>query len=888
MGRLVSLPPGDRLGPYEIVAPLGAGGMGEVYRARDTRLGRDVAIKILAADLSLAPERVARFAHEARAAAALNHPNITVLYDVGSYAPAGTGASAETPYIVTELLEGATLRDRLSPGALPVRKALDYARQVALGLAAAHEKGIVHRDLKPENIFITSDDHAKILDFGLAKLTESEPVLAGATMMPTTPRATVPGTVMGTAGYMAPEQVRGLAADYRADLFAFGAVLYEMLTGQRAFRGDTPMDVMMAVVREEPQPLTAIRPDLPATLARIVERCLEKDLSLRFQSTRDLAFALAGQATQSGAASALSVPAGVQRDETRVPRSHWLWLLGGLLLGGTAAGVVAAFRPVPARLPSQPVTLTLPSATPVFRLPGVSAARPWFWSPSPDSRWLLGIDLLPDGRTQFVVTELTTGAIRGIESTAGGLNVVNSAWSPDSKEVAYWDSTDGFLKRLAIDTAAITRLKQFRDVRSVAWGPQGIVLYNLAADANGPTLQMVSPNGGDVRLLGARLRWPVLLPGGEVLAESSDEPRGLVLVNPQTGERRMLAPDLVPMGFVDGYVLYNLRERLVAHRVDVAAGALVETPIALGEAASQRVFASDTLLSWVTTGTTETTAPLVWIDREGRRVPVPREVRGSGGTTLAMHDDTVVAIGRIGPGSNGADVWTIRLDTGATTRVAATPAWEDHARWSRDGRRLLFRSSESLQLADVGSAAPAKTVFQPIPGFERLEDWSPDERYALVSAVTAERRYDVLSVDLQDGGPPVAIAATPATESFARFSPDGSMVAYVSDGSGPPEVYVQSFRGAVSSQRVSPSGGTLPKWSADGSRLYFLSPDAWIMEAQVTRQRGEISVGAAVRVVPASGQDFLPSSDGRRFLLMEAAKPRSLALVNWRSLLPGK
>ena len=297
----MSLTPGSRLGPYEIVAPLGAGGMGEVFRARDTRLGREIAIKILSTGLPLEPERLARFEHEARAAAALNHPNITVLYDVGTYALALAGrALSETPYLVTELLEGATLRDRLSGGALPLRKALDYARQVALGLAAAHEKGIVHRDLKPENIFITSDDRAKILDFGLAKLTESEPVAAGVTMLPTTPRATLPGMVMGTAGYMAPEQVRGLAADYRADLFAFGAVLYEMLTGQRAFRGDTPMDVMMAVVREEPQSLTAIRPDLSPTLARIVERCLEKDLSLRFQSTRDLAFALDGHVSRSG------------------------------------------------------------------------------------------------------------------------------------------------------------------------------------------------------------------------------------------------------------------------------------------------------------------------------------------------------------------------------------------------------------------------------------------------------------------------------------------------------------------------------------------------------------------------------------------------------------
>src|SRR5688572_6543873 len=227
---------GRNLGPYQVLARLGEGGMGEVYRARDTRLNREVAIKILPPGIAVEADRLARFEVEARAAAALNHPNITVLFDIGTYAAAGTSGTPETrPYLVTELLEGATVRDRVSAGVLPVRKAVEYARQVALGLAAAHEKGIVHRDLKPENVFITSDDRVKILDFGLAKLTEAEPVAVGATMLATTPLATMPGIVLGTAGYMAPEQVRGLAADHRADLFAFGAVLYEMLSGRRAF-----------------------------------------------------------------------------------------------------------------------------------------------------------------------------------------------------------------------------------------------------------------------------------------------------------------------------------------------------------------------------------------------------------------------------------------------------------------------------------------------------------------------------------------------------------------------------------------------------------------------------------------------------------------------------
>ncbi len=748
---------GQNLGPYQVLARLGEGGMGEVYRARDTRLSREVAIKILPPNMAVEADRLARFELEARAAAALNHPNITVLYDVGTYAPAGTSGAPETrPYLVTELLEGSTVRDRMSGGPLPVRKAVEYARQVALGLAAAHEKGIVHRDLKPENIFITSDDRAKILDFGLAKLTEAEPVAGVATMLPTTPHATVPGMVLGTAGYMAPEQVRGLAADYRADLFAFGAVLYEMLSGHRAFRGDTPIDVMMSVAREEPSSLVGARPDVPPALARIVERCLEKDPSSRFQSTRDLAFALDSQVSHlSGQVSAPVTEADSARIGRSAKRSPWPWLLGGLALGVGVAGLVVAFRPLPAGTSPQPVTLTLPSASPAFRLPGVSSARPWFWNPSPDSRWLLGIDLMPDGRTQFVLNELATGLSRGIETTAGSVNVINSAWSPDSQMVAYWDATDGFVKRFAIDTGAVTRLIQFRDVRSVEWGPDGIIVANLPGGSTGSGLEMVPPNGGAGRQLGTSLRNPVVLPDGRILAQGVGNPLGLFLVDPKTGDRLLLAPDLAPLGFAGGYVLYNLREKLVAHRLDTAAGALVGAPIPIGDAASQRVFGSDLLLSWVTSGASELTAPLVWVDRAGRRIPVPGEMVGQSGTTLAMHDDLQVALGRLGPGSNGADVWTIRLDTGATTRVAAGSTWEDHGRWSRDGRRLLFRSNTTLKVADVGSNVPPRTVIESIPGLERVDDWSPDERHVLVSAVTAERRYDILAIDLQGRGAPV-------------------------------------------------------------------------------------------------------------------------------------
>src|SRR5580698_2793962 len=295
----MALSPGTRLGPYEIIAALGAGGMGEVYRARDTRLGRDVAVKVLLSSPSQDQDRLRRFEQEARAAGALNHPNIVALYDVGTY----DGA----PYLVTELLEGATLRDRLRDGGLPPRKAVEYAVQVAQGLAAAHDKGIVHRDLKPENLFVCRDGRVKILDFGLAKLKTPETGDATATGL-TLDNQTEAGVVMGTAGYMSPEQVRGQKADARSDIFSFGAVLYEMLSGERAFGGHSSADRASAILKEDPPDLLTSGRSVPAAIDRIVRHCLEKDPEHRFQSARDLAFHLESSATLSESSAKAALP----------------------------------------------------------------------------------------------------------------------------------------------------------------------------------------------------------------------------------------------------------------------------------------------------------------------------------------------------------------------------------------------------------------------------------------------------------------------------------------------------------------------------------------------------------------------------------------------------
>ena len=322
----MTLAAGTKLGPYEILAPLGAGGMGEVYRARDERLKRDVAVKVLPGSLSSDPERLKRFEHEAQAAGGLNHPNITAVYDVGQH----DGA----PYVVQELLEGETLRAALMRGPLPSRKAIEYASQIARGLAAAHEKGVVHRDLKPENLFLTRDGRAKILDFGLAKLVQPEQDSGPASALPTQSEATEPGVVLGTLGYMSPEQVRGRPADARSDIFAFGCVLYEMLSGQRAFRGDTAADTMSAILTKEPPDLSDANESVSPILNKVVRHCMEKSPDERFQSARDLAFALESSSAASGKAAPIEAP-------RRLPRT-------GLLLAAAVVCLLATallFRP---------------------------------------------------------------------------------------------------------------------------------------------------------------------------------------------------------------------------------------------------------------------------------------------------------------------------------------------------------------------------------------------------------------------------------------------------------------------------------------------------------------------------------------------------------------
>jgi eukaryotic-like serine/threonine-protein kinase len=747
---------GTRLGPYEILSPLGAGGMGEVWRARDDRLKRDVAIKVLPASFSKDPERLRRFELEAQAAGSLNHPGITAVYDFGTHEGA--------PYIVTELLEGETLRARIAAGALPSRKALDYAAQLARGLAAAHEKGIVHRDLKPENVFVTRDGRVKILDFGLAKLKESELPEAGHTHLPTEAGGTEPGVVLGTMGYMSPEQVRGRPADRRSDIFSFGAILYEMLSGQRAFRADTAADTITAILRKEPPDLSQANRDVPPGLERIVRHCLEKNPEERFESARDLAFDLEALSGISGSAPAVpSLPAAA----ARLRRPIVLPLVVLVALAGMAAAYFAGKKAGYVKPPSfRQIT---------FRRGQIQSARfapdgqtilysaAWEGRPveifvsrleSPESRpfGLAGAEVLslsPSGemavslgrRTESAFTR--TGTLARIGMTGGGspkevLEDVQSAdWAPDGQSLA-----------IVRDIGGKARLEF----------PAGKVFYETAGWISHPR---VSPRGDEIAFLDHPLRGD---DGGSVaVVDRSGKKRTVTAAfasamglawSPRGDEVWFTA---APVGFNRG--LYAVTGGGSIRELAQATGGLTIQDISrngrvliVQDKARQGISA---LLPGA-----EKERDFSWLDWS-----LLRDISSDGQTIL--FDETGEG------GGAGYSVHVRRADGSPAVRLGEGAAWG----LSPDGRTALAISGDvpkqKIVLYPIG-AGESRSL--PLPGL-RVEDgyWLPDGRRIVFAANEPDRgvRLWIQGIDEQK---PRAVSPEGYRLLGKTVSPDGRLV----------------------------------------------------------------------------------------------------------------
>jgi serine/threonine protein kinase/Tol biopolymer transport system component len=516
---------GSRLGPYEILAPLGAGGMGEVWRARDPRLGRDVAVKVLPASFSADPERLRRFQQEARAAGALNHPNITAVYDIGSH--------EGTTYVVSELLEGETLDTRLGEGPLSPRKAIEYALQIARGLAAAHEKGIVHRDLKPENLFITRDGRVKILDFGLARFNAPDGG-ESPSGLPATSAGTEPGIVLGTLGYMSPEQVRGRPADPRSDIFSFGAVLYEMLSGKRAFPGTSAADTISAILREDPPEVSRSDRQIPDALERIIRHCLEKQPEERFRSAHDLAFALEAVSGASGSTSAV-VPLAL-RARPRFVRENWRWILA---LG--AAVLAGALLDRFLRSPAEPHLVTFHPLT--YSGTDFSPAA------SPDGR-TLAFASERDGRRRIWLKQLAGG--NEVALTSGPDD--DPRFSPDGSMVLFARSEGSRMMLYRVPLLGGEPRKLAEDASDGDWAPDGrriaFVRKSLKAGVLGSSVFVAAADGAGAREVARieehALRWPRWSPDGRriVLVDNglAGASRPILLVDVDSGKTRQITP----------------------------------------------------------------------------------------------------------------------------------------------------------------------------------------------------------------------------------------------------------------------------------------------------------------------------------------------------------
>ncbi len=869
------------LSHYRILSKIGAGGMGEVYRALDTRLDREVAIKVLPAALSQDPDRLSRFEVEAKVTGALNHPNILTVHDIGKAATELGGA----PYIVAELLEGEELRAPLSQGALPVRRSVDYAQQIAAGLAAAHEKGVTHRDLKPENLFVTKDGRVKILDFGLAKLKPSRKTPVGSEVA-TQKQLTSPGIVMGTVAYMSPEQVRGEAVDHRSDLFSFGLILYEMLRGERAFQRETMAETMTAILKDDPPELSETNAKISPQLEKIVRRCLEKKPERRFQTASDLGFALEALSGSSGSSESqggLSGAASAAQAQRR-SRERLLWGAAGLALGAVVIGIVfwlLAGRPASPPTTPQAVKrmmINLPDTEPLalakFGPLGIGRTS---IALSPDG-WQLAYAAERKGKAQLYLRALDQFDARPISGTEGAYSPF---FSPDGRSLGFFSGNK--LKKVSLQGGEPVTLCEARIPHGASWGPDDTIVF---ADSEGNNLSRVSASGGRPEVLSRakdRAFYPEFLPGGKAVLFSikgfhNPDYGQIAVLSLATGERRViLEGGTNPRYAASGHIVFARAGAILAAPFDLSRLEVTGSPVTLIEGirieewgAAQFALSPEGTLVYVSGGPAWI-GNLTWVDHQGISKPLAAPAQAYGPISLSP-DGQRLAVTVVGATS---DVWVYELTRGTFTRLTVEGS-NYRPVWTPDGRRIVYQRSSGpnqfqivWQLAD-GSGVEEVLTTSDYPWWPA--SLSPNGKLLAFQQNDPDTGTDLSILPLEGDRQPYSWLKTKFNEWGAAFSRDGKWIAYTSDESGQYEVYVRPFPGSGGKRQISNAGGEEVIWSSDGRTLLYREGLKWMSVAVQTQPEFR---AAAPRLmfegpylnVPGVSYDVAP--DGQRFIMLE-------------------
>jgi eukaryotic-like serine/threonine-protein kinase len=883
---------GTRLGTYEVTAQIGAGGMGEVYQAHDTNLGRDVAIKVLPEAVAHDAERLSRFQREAKMLAALNHPNIATIY--------GLEQSGGTSYLVMELVPGETLAERLKAGAVPVEEALKIAVQIAEALEAAHEKSIIHRDLKPANVKVTPEGKVKVLDFGLAKAFEGETANEDMGNSPTLSRAaTMQGVILGTAAYMSPEQARGKSVDKRADIWAFGCVLYELLTGKQAFHGEDVTDILAAVVRAEPD-WNALPAATPLKLRDLLRRCLKKDKTLRLRDAGDARIEIHEILNAPPTADSAPPP----------PRAAFPWITAtAVLLIALAALSFVHFRGAPAQQPSTRFQVPPPeqSVISMFRL-------------SPDGRSIV-ISALSEGRNRLWIRPLDSLQWQLLQGTD---DASYPFWSPDGANIGFF--AQGKLKKIAVTGGPPQTLCDAPGGRGGSWSATGVILFtpnlsgglykvSMAGGVAEPATKFTASGPADSE------RYPEFLPDGRhyLYLEDLAENTGIYAGSLDGTAPTRLLPDISNAVYVPptppetiGYLLFRREGSLMAQPFDAGrirlAGEIFPVAEQVGIAVNtgQGAFsASNNGELAFRTGGTAGNREFNWMDRAGKRLATVTKP-GIFRSGALSPDEKRLAFAIANESGDHADLWLQELQRGVISRFTFEEGASFSPVWSRDGNRIVFTHRDAggqwaiYQRAGTGTGK-AELILRTAVNTSTW-DWSPDGKYILYSDYQDKTKYDLWLLPLDGDHKPIPYLQTPYSELRGQFSPDGRWMAYVSDESGRFDVYVQTVPASGPKWQISSAGGDFPRWRRDGKELYFIGADQQLMAVPVKTSSGSSGAfepGAPqplfriepIGPSPTATSLYVPTVNGERFLVNVQAggegtqAPPITVVLNWTARL---